>query len=177
MTGAEFPEIINYISLCDSQWEGGIGRYTWQWRPCASTTFAAVTPAWSQGRPQALCGLCAVRLQFFSECAAGVSRQRGKVASLNPGRWLDCKNCLTPDCGAVRLAELLTEALRSRSRCSELQLPLSFFPKTTSERPEATASPAEAKNTVMQWRHPSGWHLHASEKKARAALKGFTRRA
>lgn len=29
MTGAEFPEIINYISLCDSQWEGGIRRYTW----------------------------------------------------------------------------------------------------------------------------------------------------
>lgn len=69
----------------------------------------------------------------FSECAAGVSRQRSKVAPLNPGRRLDCKNCLTPDCGAVRLAKLLTEALRSRSRCSELQLPLSFFPKTTSE--------------------------------------------
>lgn len=123
--------------------------------------------AWSLYVPPTVC----------SECAAGVSRQRSKVASLNPGRRLDCKNCLTPDCGAVRLAKLPTEAFRSRSRCSELQLPLSFFPKTTSERPEATASPAEAKNTVMQWWHPPGWHLHTSEKKTRAALKGFTRRA
>lgn len=97
----------------------------------------------------------------LSECCAGVTQEWSKVELLHPARWLDCKNCSTPDCSAVRLNVLHNEPFRSLERLMAVK------------DKEGSVSSAEANRTVMQWLPPTGWHLHTLESKTRTALKGF----
>lgn len=72
MAGAEFPEKINYISLCESEWEGAARHGTWRRRPL---------------QPPLLLGLkvvhrhriCAAQLKFSRGRRRGLQRRRSAL--------------------------------------------------------------------------------------------------